>query len=216
MSKINVFQVNPIFYMPIDFDESKKVDNSNNDDSSSELDLSSSIEENEDDEEDENTNTNILTFSLIKNNRKLKSKTNSSKIYISEIFKKNWKIKVRRLMAKIKKKLIKQWNNEQSNIASNNMVDNDTNLTNNIIIKSNNINKNFDFNNYYLKEINSVENKNNRILANLLFGNNCQANNYSNIHSNIKYNCNNYNNNNLAFLNSLINNYDNNSINIGY
>jgi hypothetical protein len=213
MSKVNVFQVNPIFYMPIDFDESKKVDNSNNDDSASELDLSSSIEEDEDDEDE---NTNIITFSLIKNNRNLKSKTNSSKIYISEIFKKNWKIKARRLMAKIKKKLIKQWKNAQSNNSPNNMIDNNTNFTNNIIIKSNNINKNFDFNNYYIKKINSIENKNNRILANLLCNNNCLANNNSNIYKNIKYNCNNYNNNNLTFFNSLINNYNNNTINIGY
>ena len=39
-------------------------------------------------------------------------------------------------MAKIKKKLIKQWKNAQSNNISNNMINNNTNLTNNIIIKN--------------------------------------------------------------------------------
>ncbi len=214
MSKINVFQVNPIFYMPIDFDESKKVDNSKKDDTSSELDLSSSIEEDEEDED-----SNILTFSLIKDNRNLQSKTNSSKIYISEIFKKNWKIKARRLMAKIKKRLIKQWKNANSkNILENNNCNN-TNWINNIIIESNNINKNLDLNNYYIKKINSMNHENNNILANLFCNDNCQANNYSNIYTNINYNCNNYNNNNnnnLTYFNSLINNYNNNNINIGY
>ena len=32
-----------------------------------------------------------------KNDKNIKSKTNSSKIYISEIFKRNWKLKSKRL-----------------------------------------------------------------------------------------------------------------------
>ena len=37
--------------------------------------------------------------------------TNSSKIYICEIFKPNWKLKDRRLITKLKKILIKEYKN---------------------------------------------------------------------------------------------------------
>ena len=203
MSKKNLFQVNPIFFLPIDLGENSKIPN--NDNSSSDLDISSSIEEEDEDKK-------IITFSLSKNNHSIKSKTNSSKIYISEILKKNWKIKIRRLMAKQKKRLIKQWKNMNLKNIEYNEYNNKTNFIKNIIIKSNNINNNFDFyintNNNHIKKINSLNHINNNILAHIVCNNNnFEANNNLNIYSNIKLNCNN-SNNNLTYLNSLINKYN--------
>ena len=113
--------------------------------------------------------------------------SNSSKIYISEIFKRNWKLKSRRLIAKLKKKLIKQW------IQTNNKEINDTNVKLNkyysnkkLIInsQSNNININdYEFNNYYIFNNNNISNNNtlltnnfNHIYDNVYLKNMCKNN----------------------------------------
>ena len=88
-----------------------------------------------------------------KNDKNIKSKTNSSKIYISEIFKRNWKLKSKRLITKLKKKLIKQIrnsNNEDNERINSNIKNNSINH----ILK--NINSEFDFYNYCInKNINN-------------------------------------------------------------
>ena len=111
----NVFPVDPIFYMPIDTEDNKEKQQKTD-----------TIKQ----DENNNNEKNILTFSINKNDKNIKSLTNSSKIYISEIFKKNWKLKSRRLLSKLKKKLIKQLIeyqlkeniNEKSNFINNNIV----------------------------------------------------------------------------------------------
>ena len=52
----------------------------------------------------------FITFSTSKENKEIKSLANSSKIYIAEIFRRNWKLKARRLITKMKQKLIKKLN----------------------------------------------------------------------------------------------------------
>ena len=54
----------------------------------------------------------VIVFSTSVNDRDIKSMTNSSKIYVNEIFKQNWKLKSRRLITKLKKKLIKEYKNK--------------------------------------------------------------------------------------------------------
>ena len=132
-------------------------------------------------------NQTTIIFSSIKNDRNIKSMSNSSKIYISEIFKRNWKLKSRRLISKLKKKLIKQW------IQTNNKEINDTNVKLNkyysnkkLIInsQSNNININdYEFNNYYIFNNNNISNNNtlltnnfNHIYNNVILKNICKNN----------------------------------------
>ena len=118
----NVFLINPIFFMPIDEEYSKRKGNQNKDDKAKSQkiknkfclnqnqDLSiikgnhpkkiiSISEENKlptNNNQDDNQST--IIFSSAKNDRNIKSMSNSSKIYISEIFKRNWKLKSRRLI----------------------------------------------------------------------------------------------------------------------
>jgi len=57
-----------------------------------------------------NDKAKTIIFSKIINDKSIKSMTNSSKIYVSEILKSNWKLKSRRLITKLKKRLIKEYN----------------------------------------------------------------------------------------------------------
>ena len=87
----------------------------------------------------------IITFSTSKTNREIKSLANSSKIYIAEIFRRNWKLKARRLITKMKQKLIKKLNNIESKENENKTnyfhSMNYPNTNNNIIINNNVINQ---------------------------------------------------------------------------
>ena len=202
----NVFPVDSIFCIPIDSENNKNFQ---------EEQQKSDILENENSlinetfkKKENKNNKNILTFSLDKNDKNIKSMTNSSKIYISEIFKKNWKLKSRRLMAKLKKRLIKQMQNYNSTKSKNeksNFIEN--NFVNQVIIKSNNINNGF--NNFWIyNKCNNINNFNQ-------IDNIC---NYNNNLSNI--NCKNFNNNfninnvvNESINNIVYNNNINNLIN---
>ena len=239
----NVFLIDPIFFIPIDEEYSKrKGKHKNNDitkiqkmknkvDSEQNQDLNiikgnhpkkikSIPEENKspsNNSQDDNQTT--IIFSSIKNDRNIKSMSNSSKIYISEIFKRNWKLKSRRLIAKLKKKLIKQW------IQTNNKEINDTNVNlnkyysnNKLIInsQSSNINTNdYEFNNYYIFN-NNINNKNtlltnnfNHIYDNVYLKNMCKNNKICytnnnknlNVSSNLVFNFNEIPNLNFNFIN---------------
>ena len=189
----NVFLIDPIFFMPIDEEYSKrKGKHRKNDITKSQKNKNMvGLKQNQDlniikgnhqkkfisipeenkspsiNSQDDNQTT--IIFSSAKNDRNIKSMSNSSKIYISEIFKRNWKLKSRRLIAKLKKKLIKQWvqtNNKEINDTNANLSKNYSN--NKLIInsQSDNINTNdYEFNNYYIYNNNYMKN-NNTLLAN--------------------------------------------------
>jgi hypothetical protein len=239
----NIFLIDPIFFMPIDEEYSKrKGKHKNNDITKSQIMKNKvGLEQNQDlniikgnnpkkiisipeenkspsiNSQDDNRTT--IIFSSIKNDRNIKSMSNSSKIYISEIFKRNWKLKSRRLIAKLKKKLIKQW------IQTNNKEINDTNVNlnkynsnNKLIInsQSNKINTNdYEFNNYYVFN-NNINNKNtlltnnfNHIYDNVNLKNMCKNNKiyYTNnnknlnVSSNLVFNFNEIPNLNFNFIN---------------
>ena len=239
----NVFLIDPIFFMPIDEEYSKrKGKHKKNDITKSQIMKNKvGLEQNQDlniikgnnpkkiisipeenkspsiNNQDDNRTT--IIFSSIKNDRNIKSMSNSSKIYISEIFKRNWKLKSRRLIAKLKKKLIKQW------IQTNNKEINDTNVNlnkynsnNKLIInsQSNKINTNdYEFNNYYVFN-NNINNKNtlltnnfNHIYDNVNLKNMCKNNKiyYTNnnknlnVSSNLVFNFNEIPNLNFNFIN---------------
>ena len=195
----NAFQIAPIFCIPIDNEEN--FDKNEEDD----IEIISEEEEEKcisEKNKEADTKDKIIIFSLNKADKEIKSMTNSSKIYISEIFKKNWKHKSRRLIAKLKKRLIKLLNQNNSN-----------NAKNKIINKSNkNGNIEFDFINYYINNNCSKNNNklynisynkslinktyNNKTFINNNFNNVNKFVNYSNIYNNITINnnqCNNFN-----------------------
>ena len=239
----NVFLIDPIFFMPIDEEYSKrKGKHKNNDITKSQIMKNKvGLEQNQDlniikgnhpkkiksipeenkspSNNNQDDNRTTIIFSSIKNDRNIKSMSNSSKIYISEIFKRNWKLKSRRLIAKLKKKLIKQW------IQTNNKEINDTNVNlnkynsnNKLIInsQSNKINTNdYEFNNYYVFN-NNINNKNtlltnnfNHIYDNVYLKNMCKNNKiyYTNnnknlnVSSNLVFNFNEIPNLNFNFIN---------------
>jgi hypothetical protein len=145
--------------------------------------------------------------------------SNSSKIYISEIFKRNWKLKSRRLITKLKKKLIKQWiqtKNKEINDANTNLSKYYSN--NKLIInsQSNNINTNDnEFNNCYVYNNSNISNNNTlitnnfnhindivnlkNICKNIIFGY-TNNNKIFNISSNLVYNYNEIPNINFNFI----------------
>ena len=167
----NAFPINPIFFMPIDSEDSSntiKEQKDKNNSSSFENNSLSSIDENED-----INNKNTIIFSLNKDDRNIKSMTNSSKIYTSDIFKRNWKLKSKRLITKLKKKLIKQIKNfYKNNINECNEFNNNTNKNEHQIIINSKKNSNFDINNYYK---NNLYNN----IYNSLYNQNQKNNNYN-------------------------------------
>jgi len=207
----NVFLIDPIFFIPIDEEYSKKKGKHKKDRITKNQKAKNKVglEQNQDlnivkgnhpkkiiSSPEENKSTSInsqddnqttIIFSSTKNDKNIKSMSNSSKIYISEIFKRNWKLKSRRLISKLKKKLIKQW------IQTNNKEINDTNANlskdcsnNKLIIdsQSNNINTNdYDVDNYYIYNSNNVSNNNNNTLLTNNFN---HFNNFVNMQNNSK------------------------------
>ena len=193
MSK-DVFTVDPIFFLPIDIEEDLNISESN--EKSNNVENKTFSDKNIlncEEKNNKNENAEVITFSLNKNDRNIKSMTNSSKIYISEIFKRNWKLKSRRLIAKLKKRLIKQWNHyclikfeNNKNVVNNNFIQEK-------IIKSNNINKKFDFNNFINNNVTNLSHMN-AIINNSLYHNNFNnINKFGNINIFINQ-CNNNNN----------------------
>ena len=154
----NVFLIDPIFFMPIDEEyykrkgkpnkadqtESQKIKNmvglnQNQDlgiikDNHPKIIISFLKENKSSSNSSQNNNQSTIIFSSTKNNRNIKSMSNSSKIYISEIFKRNWKLKSRRLIAKLKKKLIKKWTQTYNKEGNDKNVNINNNCSNNKII----------------------------------------------------------------------------------
>ena len=217
----NIFPIDPIFFLPIDFEDNSKnkeedspksdiiynslernkknkestENESTNEDSSSGKELDQSIDSGDIQSDnskktknaDKNEQNDIIVFSKNVNDRHIKSMTNSSKIYICEIFKQNWKLKARRLITKLKKRLIKEYQKsslkeENKKINVYNSIYNNNYINNNAIdINSINVYKNTFANNNNIMYNNLNDNQN------LIFGNN-----YCN---NIGINCKQINNN---------------------
>ena len=113
----------------------------------------------------------FITFSKSKENKEIKSFANSSKIYIAEIFRRNWKLKARRLITKMKQKLIKKLNyietkeNENSinyfnnmfysNARNNNFINN--NIINQCYFDKRNESYNFNNNSFMPNKYSSIE-----------------------------------------------------------
>ena len=238
----NAFLIDPIFFIPIDEEYSKRKGKQKKNDTTKSKKIKNivGLDRNQDisitkgnhpkkiisiPEKNKSSSNSIqddnqttIIFSSTKNDRNIKSMSNSNKIYISEIFKRNWKLKSRRLIAKLKKKLIKQW------IQTNNKEINDTNANlskyysnNKLIInsQSNNINTNdYEFNNYYIYNNNNINNTNtlltnnfNHINDNVNLKNSCKNNKIGytnnnknlNVSSNLVFNFNKIHNLNLNF-----------------
>ena len=202
----NIFQIDPIFFVPIDCEEnSKHIEEGKNtlqkkqkySESNSEKDVNSKIKHSKEKKKEKD----VIVFSKSQNDRKIKSMANSSKIYITEIFKQNWKLKARRLITKLKKKLIKQYFN---------VCDEDENF------EDKSINKTLSWNNYensnYINNDELFSCENNTIFINN--NNNCirlgNSNNIDNCYinlpnapTNININFNQFNNNCQVINNSL-------------
>ena len=90
----------------INFEDDKKIENSSTQKVIEEsFKICKTINEKSKDSEKKG----CLVYSTCFKDPHIKSMTTSSKIYISEIFKRNWKLKSRRIIARLKKKLIKQY-----------------------------------------------------------------------------------------------------------
>ena len=259
----NIFKIDPIFFLPIDFEENSKIiseqkqkdimsnnniekyrkkshkknkinleDEATNENSSSgkEMDRSLEINKNKNSnkgklerkEKEEEEEKDYIVFSKSANDRNIKSLTNSSKIYISEIFKQNWKLKSRRLITKLKKKLIKQYKNSYLQEISDNRYNDYMNINfkykNQDINNSNKIYLNYKNNFIYNNVRNNV---NNHIICNDI--NDKKFLNIKNNCANININFNHYNKKNPNINNSFCNNNEFykyikylNSPNVGY
>ena len=245
----NIFPIDPIFFLPIDFEDNSKnkeedspksdiiynslernkknkestENESTNEDSSSGKELDQSIDSGDIQSDnskkaknaDKNEQNDIIVFSKNVNDRHIKSMTNSSKIYICEIFKQNWKLKARRLITKLKKRLIKEYQN--SLLKEENKIGNvNNNIYNNYINKVNKVNKvnnnTIDINSMNGNKIDNIYNNrciyNNPIMSNNL-SNNLNDNrglNLLNIYPNLDINLNQLNNSYQINNNAIFNN----------
>ena len=161
-------------------------------------------------EKGEDNGKEVIVFSTSVNNRHIKSMTNSSKIYVNEIFKQNWKLKSRRLITKLKKKLIKEYKNNcfkqlkevNNNHIKNSSFKNNSMNSNNMSNNKSNCNNNFIYNNdlksiiYNINQMSSNNNLNDYI-------DNSNLVNYLNNCTNININFNQYNNN-YQIVNNLV------------
>ena len=237
----NIFQIDPIFFLPIDLEDNSNIPCELENESShrfisNQLDFFKEKEISKIKKDIENENTDeynfsekemdqfrdlrktkignnkkegedFIIYSKIKNDCHIKSMINSSKIYISEILKPNWKLKSRRLITKLKKKLIKKC--DSMNKINYNLENNNSKfeLKNFGIFPHKNIINLYNINNNILNCNNNFMNKNNKKLPNK-FGINKFCN-YSNICTNINVNINQFNNNfNFVNGNSISNNLD--------
>ena len=200
----NIFRIDPIFFLPIDLEDNSKIlsDEEQNDcDTPEEEHNNALIKKDKINLNDGKTNeysskgkelvqifvSNINKNQVSKENdkEKINPKKNTDKIFISQFFKDNWKIKSRRLITKLKKKLIKQYKN--------------------FCLKNNDI-KNLDILNFYINNINS-NNMNSNINNNIFdCSNNLICNNLSTINNNIIFNCNCSKGNNMENTNNICTN----------
>jgi hypothetical protein len=198
----NIFRIDPIFFLPIDLEDNSKIlsDEEQNDcDTPEEEHNNALIKKDKIDLNDCKTNeysskgkelvqifvSNINKNQISKENdkEKINPKKNTNKIFISQFFKENWKIKSRRLITKLKKKLIKQYKNS---------------------CLKNNDNKNIDILNFYIN--NMKKNMNTNINNIFDCNNNFICNNLSTINNNIIYNCNCSKGNNIENPNNICTN----------
>ena len=91
----------------------------------------------------EEKNCRIYSYSSISKNKSI-SNADSSKFYMSDFLKKNWKIKIKRLLVKLKKRYTKQSQKLLEEGPDTN-IHNSFNINNNIIINKNN---SINFDNY--------------------------------------------------------------------
>ena len=212
----NIFRIDPIFFLPIDLEDNSKnlsEEEQNYCDTTEKKQNNTSIKEDKIDfnecSNDEyysegkelvqifDSNINKKQISKENDEGKIKPQKNSDKIFISQFFKDNWKIKSRRLITKLKKKLIKQYknsclkNNDNKNIDILNFYFNNINNKN---MNSNNINNNlYDFNNNFI--YNNLNTINHNIICNYNCSKGNNIENLNNICTNININFNQYNNN---------------------
>ena len=74
----------------------------------------------------------FIVFSNEKNNKNIKSLINSSRIYISEILEKNWKLKIKKIIRKMKVQYIQKLKSiENGNLMKNNDFNNNDSYYNN-------------------------------------------------------------------------------------
>lgn len=220
----NIFRIDPIFFLPIDLEDSSRIlseEEQNNCDTTEKQENNALITEdkinfNEGSNKEYSpegkelvqifvSNINKKQISKKNDKGKIKPKKNSDKIFISQFFKENWKIKSRRLITKLKKKLIKQYKNsclkniDNKNIDILNFYFNNINNKN---MNSSNINNLFDCNNNFI--CNNLSNINNNIICNCNCSKGNNIENLNNICTNININFNQYNNNY-----QIIDNFDN-------
>ena len=107
----------------------------------------------------------FIVFSNEKNNKNIKSLINSSRIYISEILEKNWKLKIKKIIRKMKLQYIEKLNSiENENIIKNNSFNNIDSFINNysnntFIFNQNNKNNDNQFFSENIKEMNNLQEK---------------------------------------------------------
>lgn len=126
-----------------------------------------------------------LVFSDCAKNSEIKSKANSSKIYMSEFLKHNWKIKSKRFLLKMQKKYIKKASKE---IESYKVSGNNINYINNINSLNNSKNYfndsyNFNYNSNNIQKMNLANFVNNNY-GNCYYANYCNENCFSNTYNN--------------------------------
>ena len=185
-----------IFLVPIDGNTNKSIqygqNEISNDDQGSKIQTNNEKEELSEEDLKKNENEKEKNINIEKKGElKIFSKSknlsiaDSSKIYMSEFLKKNWKIKIKRLIIKLKKRYTKKAENliyeeSQKSIINNNIENN--NLIN-IFNDSSNLNNNIN---------NNINTSDNNLYNNNLYNNNHY--NLNNLNNSYKHNINyNYN-----------------------
>ena len=151
--------------------------------------------------EENQKNVKIYSTSLLSKDISI---ADSSKIYMSEFLKKNWKIKIKRLIIKLKKRYTKQV--QKSILEENNKFSNISNKTENNKFIENYNSINFDDNS---KLLHQNFNNYNKIINNDI--NNINFQNYNNNNLNISKNQQNYHNSYIDNNNNIKNKEKNNS-----
>ena len=87
--------------------------------------LEDKIKENDSNMRENENNSKIYSYSFLSKSN-IKSIADSSKLYMSEHLKRNWKKKIKRLIIKLKKRYTKQSQKVNSDNNTNNLPDNNT------------------------------------------------------------------------------------------
>ena len=120
---------------------------------------------NKENDNNELKESKYVVFSNEKDKRYIKSLINSSRIYISEILEKNWKLKIKKIIRKMKLQYIEKLNSiENENIIKNKSFNNIDSFINNysnntFIFNQNNKNNDNQFFSENIKEMNNLQEK---------------------------------------------------------